>query len=112
MNPTVSVGLPVAKEPINYIREAIRSVQNQSITDWELIVIADGSPDATRNYLTSLTDPRIRVFLRRTSLGLSARLNEIADLAQGEFLARMDADDIMYPTRLEHQITVLRDHPT
>ena len=112
MNPTVSIGLPVAQEPIDYIREAIRSVQNQSLTDWELIVIADGSPDITRNYLTALKDPRIRVYLRRSSLGLAARLNEIPGLAHGEFLARMDADDIMHPKRLEHQVTVLRDNPS
>jgi len=86
-------------------------VRNQSITDWELIVVADGSPDATRDYLNALRDPRIRVFLHRRSLGLAARLNEIADLAHGEFLARMDADDIMHPTRLARQITVLRDNP-
>jgi len=110
MNPTVSVGLPVAQEPIDYIREAIRSVQNQSLSDWELIVVADGSPDAIRNYLTAIEDPRIRVFLHMNATGLSTRLNEIADLAKGEFLARMDADDIMHPTRLEHQVTVLRDN--
>ena len=112
MNPTVSIGLPVAQEPIDYIRDAIRSVQNQSLEEWELIVVADGSDDATRNFLSALTDPRIRVFLHSGSLGLGHRLNEIADLARGEFLARMDADDIMHPMRLEHQITLLRNNPS
>lgn len=112
MNPTVSIGLPVAQEPINVIHDAIRSVQNQSLTDWELIVVADGADNTTRGYLSALRDPRIRVLLHRRSLGLGARLNEVADLAQGEFLARMDADDIMHPARLENQIRVLRDNPS
>lgn len=111
MNPTVSIGLPVAQEKITYVRDAIRSVQNQSITDWELIVVADGSPRTTRDYLTMLTDPRIHVFLHEECLGLAARLNEIADLARGEFLARMDADDIMHPERLERQVSILRGNP-
>lgn len=111
MNPTVSIGLPVAQEKITYVRDAIRSVQNQSLTNWELIVVADGSPRTTRDYLTGLTDPRIHVFLHAECRGLGARLNEIADLARGEFLARMDADDIMHPERLERQVSILRENP-
>ena len=112
MTPIVSIGLPVAQEPLDYIDDAIMSVLNQTLRNWELIVVADGSPHHTRAYLSELKDPRIRIVLHRTSLGLGARLNEIADLADAPFLARMDADDIMHPARLAHQISVLNDNPS
>ncbi|WP_181158127.1 glycosyltransferase family 2 protein [Microbacterium sp. MYb64] len=107
MSPFVSIGLPVAAEPISYLRDAIRSVLNQSHQNWELIVVADGSPAATVAYLRSFQDPRIRVLAHEASKGLAARLNEIAREAHGDFLARMDADDIMMPERISHQLAAL-----
>ena len=107
MTPVVSVGLPVAQEDLAIIRDAIQSVLNQTFTDWELVIVADGSPQSTIDYLTSVTDKRVHVHVRKASRGLGARLNEIADLATGVFLARMDADDVMFPMRLEHQTGLL-----
>jgi len=82
-------------------------VLNQSHQDWELIVVADGSSAKTVDYLRSFRDPRIRVIVHESSRGLAARLNEIARVARGEYLARMDADDIMMPERISHQLATL-----
>lgn len=109
MTPVITVGLPVARETEAYVEQAIRSVLNQSFGDWELVIVADGSTPAMVRFLRTFTDPRIRVLTHETSAGLAARLNEIASVARGEFLARFDADDIMIPTRLAHQLKVLHD---
>lgn len=106
---TVSIGLPVAQEPVEFIRRAVQSVFAQSMTDWELIVVADGVPAATLDYLRSIEDRRVRVVAHSSSKGLATRLNEIAVLAEGEYLARFDADDIMFPHRIEHQLQRLQD---
>ncbi|MEJ1089348.1 glycosyltransferase [Microbacterium sp. Mu-80] len=105
----MTVGLPVANEPLDYVRDAVLSVLNQSFQDWELIVVVDGAPRATVEFLRSFEDARVRVIAHPDSRGLAARLNEISGLARGEFLARMDADDIMVSSRLAHQLRVLAE---
>lgn len=107
--PLVTVGLPVHREAIEQLRDSIRSVLNQTFRNWELVIIADGAPSTTLDYLESLSDPRIRVVSHEVSAGLPRRLNEIARLAKGEFLARFDADDIMLPHRLDHQLRIIRE---
>ncbi|WP_426184761.1 glycosyltransferase family 2 protein [Microbacterium sp. TWP3-1-2b2] len=106
--PTITVGLPVARESDTYVRQAVQSVVNQTYSDWELLIVADGSTPQLVRLLHTFTDPRIRVVAHKDSAGLAARLNEIASLARGEFLARFDADDIMMPNRLTHQLEFLR----
>ncbi|MFM7428014.1 MAG: glycosyltransferase family 2 protein [Elainella sp.] len=111
MAPLVSVLLPVYNgEP--YLAEAVESILHQSFSDFELLIIDDGSQDRSGQILQAYAqrDTRIRL-IRRANRGLIATLNEMLDLAQGEFLARMDADDIATPDRLALQVQFLQQHP-
>jgi glycosyltransferase involved in cell wall biosynthesis len=93
------------------LADAIRSVFAQTLTDWELILVDDGSTDGSLEIASSVADSRVRVVSDGKNLGLSARLNQIALLARGEYLARMDSDDLMHPDRLEAQLDFLKRQP-
>jgi glycosyltransferase involved in cell wall biosynthesis len=93
-----------------YLREAVSSILNQTLTDFEFIVIDDGSKDSTLSILQSFNDPRLKI-VSRPNKGLTPTLNEGLSLAQGEFVARMDADDVSMPDRFEKQVKFLREHP-
>lgn len=107
--PTVTIGLPIHREPIDQLRSAITSVINQTFSDWELLIVADGAPKATLSFLSTWQDSRIRVIAHERAAGLPVRLNEIARFARGSYLARFDADDIMLPDRIQHQLRVLHE---
>src|SRR3954468_5693657 len=111
MAPTVSVLLAVYNAR-RYLRQAIDSILAQTFTDFEFIIIDDGSTDDTLAILREYEkrDGRIRL-ISRPNKGLTTTLNEGLALARGEFLARMDGDDVALPTRFEKQVTYLRDHP-
>ena len=94
-----------------YLREAVESILNQTFTDFEFIIIEDGSTDATPRILRSYSDSRIVLVDNQENLGLTRSLNEGLVLAQGEYVARMDADDISLPHRLEKQVAFLERHP-
>lgn len=110
--PPVSVILPVHNGAHTF-SEAIRSVLRQSLREFELIVIDDGSDDATPRLLKDISqeDRRLRC-LRLEHQGLPAALNAGLAEARGAYVARMDADDICEPTRLERQLAYLRNNPT
>ncbi len=90
---------------------ALRSLLNQDLADWELVLIDDGSRDESVQVAGRYRDARIRVFADGRSLGLGARLNEAVDVARGALIARMDADDVCYPERFSRQAAYLRQHP-
>lgn len=108
--PLVSVVLP-ARNAAATIARAVASVQSQTLRDWELLAIDDGSKDATRFILIEMAqlDPRIRVL--RTKAGIPGALNAGIAAATGEFVARMDADDESAPDRLEKQAAFLAANP-
>jgi glycosyltransferase involved in cell wall biosynthesis len=106
----VSVGLPFYNSAAT-ILDAVRSVYAQTHTDWELILIDDGSVDNSWELVASLQDARVKLVRDGKNIGLAARLNQIATLARGELLARMDADDLMHPERLERQLAFIETHP-
>lgn len=107
----ITIGLPFYNQAA-YLSAAIRSVVNQSFTDWELLLLDDGSTDDSLAVAYRwLTDPRIRLISDKKRLGLASRLNQIARLAEGRFLARMDADDLMAPNRLQTQLHYLLENP-
>jgi len=93
-----------------YVRAAVGSILSQTFSDFELVVIDDGSRDGTGEILAGYGDPRIRV-IRQVNRGLIASLNLGIELARGEFIARMDADDVAYPRRLERQVAFLDANP-
>lgn len=106
--PTVSVLLPVYNAE-KFLNEAIESVISQSLVDWELILIDDGSTDSSLNILETFAtqDSRIKIYKNEQNLGLIATLNKGVELCNGDYIARMDADDIMQPNRLEKQVLFL-----
>ncbi|MBI1920674.1 MAG: glycosyltransferase [Geobacter sp.] len=108
--PRVTVLMPVYNGE-RFLREAIDSILAQSFTDFELLIINDGSTDGSAGIIESYGDPRIRLVHNERNLGLVATLNRGIDLARGEYLARMDADDVSLPERLERQVTYLDAHP-
>lgn len=93
-----------------YICRAIDSILTQTFTDFELLVINDGSTDSTQRLVESYTDPRIRLVNMAKNSGLINALNHGLDLANRKYLARMDADDVCLPTRLEKQFQFLEQH--
>lgn len=103
--PEISVILPVYNGA-HVIERAIRSLLNQSWTDFELIVVNDGSDDRTFEIVTALSDPRIQI-VKQPHQGVWAAMNYGLDQASGNFIARMDADDIAHETRLEQQRQLL-----
>lgn len=107
--PTVSVVLPLFN-CTTYVREAIESVLAQTYTDFELIVIDDGSTDDTRRIAQQYCDPRLRFFAHENR-GLAATLNRGIGLAQGRYIARQDQDDVSRPKRLRRQVEFLDAHP-
>lgn len=108
--PLVTVGLPCFNEQ-RFVRDAVKSIRAQGFTDWELIAVDDGSSDGTAEILATLRDPRIKVIRDGHHRGLAARLNEITRSARGRYVARMDADDVAHPQRLQRQVAYLDAHP-
>jgi glycosyltransferase involved in cell wall biosynthesis len=109
--PLISVIMPVYNAD-RFLQEAVDSILNQTLDDFELIVINDGSTDGSLSLLQDYAakDPRVRLFSRENK-GLVATLNEGISAARGEFIARMDADDRCEPTRFALQIDRLRQEP-
>ncbi len=109
--PLVSVVMSVHNAQ-EYIKEAIESVLGQTFEDFELIVINDGSTDGTCQILESLArrDARICIVHQKKNRGLTRSLNSGIRHASGEYVARMDADDIALPERLERQVEILKTH--
>ena len=106
----VTVAMPVHNAQAT-VAAAIRSILGQTQRDWELLIIDDGSTDATAETVAAFRDSRLRFVTGGGNLGLAARLNQAISMAQGDFFARMDADDIAYPLRLEAQVKFLEEHP-
>jgi len=93
-----------------YLREAVDSILNQTFEDFEFIIINDGSTDGTREILESYRDRRIRLF-HQDNIGLTRSLNKGIRLARGEYIARMDADDISDVDRLSYQVALFEERP-
>jgi glycosyltransferase involved in cell wall biosynthesis len=95
----------------HYLRDAIDSLLAQTFRDFELLIINDGSTDSTQAIIQSYDDPRIRLVNNEQNLGLARSLNRGLGLAQGELIARQDADDISEPERLARQVAFLDASP-
>lgn len=110
MKPTISVVMPVYNGE-KYLKEAIESILNQSFKDFELILINDGSTDSSTEIVKSFNDQRIVFIDNGGNIGLSKSFNKGIALAKGTYIARMDADDIATPERLEKQLKYLEANP-
>lgn len=107
---TVTIAIPFYNAS-RTIADAVKSVFAQTYQDWELILIDDGSRDGSADRVKQIQDSRVRVISDGVNCGLSARLNQIATLANGDYLARMDADDLMHPERIARQVAFLAENP-
>jgi glycosyltransferase involved in cell wall biosynthesis len=106
--PVVSVIMSMRNGALT-VGATVRSVLMQTLPDWELIIIDDGSSDRSSAIVEEFQDERIRLTRESSSAGLAARLNQAVALARGEFIARMDADDVCFPERLSRQVARLRE---
>lgn len=95
------------------ITNAVNSLLNQSFSDFEIIICDDGSTDNTYDVVKKLTeiDNRIILIKNNRNQGLATSLNNCLNIASGDFIARMDDDDISHPTRFEKQVDFLNEHP-
>lgn len=107
MNPKISVVMAVYNQE-RFLREAIASILAQTYKNFEFIIIDDGSTDNTRKIISSFGDKRIKVLRNKKNIGLTKSLNLGLKISRGEFIARMDADDISYPGRFELQVQTLQ----
>lgn len=94
-----------------YLREAMESILEQAFTDFEFLIINDGSTDNSVAIIQSYINPRIRLVHNDGNLGLAVSLNKGLELAQGEYIARMDADDVSRPERLKRQVSFMDANP-
>lgn len=108
--PPVSIGIPFFNAEETLL-DAVRSVFSQTHTDWELILLDDGSTDKSLELAKSIRDPRVRVYSDGENRRLAARLNQMANLVTHEHVARMDADDLISPDRIRHQLEFLHARP-
>ncbi len=107
----ISVLLPVYNAQ-EFLREAIESILNQSFKNFELIIINDGSTDHSEEIICSFDDKRIVYVKNETNLKLIETLNKGIQLCKGKYIARMDADDISMPDRLEKQYRFMESNPS
>lgn len=108
--PLISIGMSI-RNNAKTLAMSLRSILRQTCTDWELILIDDGSTDSSLAVADRFRDQRIRLVSKNRSCGLSCRLNQAIDLARGKYFARMDGDDVCFADRLAHQYQFLDDHP-
>ncbi len=110
MPPKVTFLIPVYNRE-QYIVAAIESILAQSFTDFELLLLDDGSTDGSVTVMKSYTDPRVRVVCNGENLGIPKTRNRGLALAQGEYFAMLDSDDVALPDRLAKQVAFLDRHP-
>ena len=110
--PRVSVIMPVYNGA-RFIKDSILSILNQTYTDWELIIVNDGSTDKTADIIDKYarSEPRIRVFHLDKNQGVSAASNFAVEQSTGEYITRLDSDDIAFPERLQVQVDFMDNHP-
>lgn len=109
-SPVITIILPVYNGA-ETLERAIDSILNQTYQNWLLIIIDDGSTDNSLQIPHKYNDSRINVISDKLHLGIAKRLNQAIEMCHSKYLARMDADDVAYPKRLEKQIAFLEANP-
>ncbi|MEQ8216677.1 MAG: glycosyltransferase [Arenibacter sp.] len=111
VNPRISVIMSVYNAQV-LLEEAIKSILNQSFSDFEFLIVDDNSNDNSRNILNFFAkkDARIKIFSNTVNLGLTKNLNKLIQISKGEYIARMDADDISLFERFNDQIKYFEEH--
>lgn len=110
-NELISVVMPNYNTPLPFLEEAVNSILTQTYSNFEFIIVDDCSTDESYAFLQSLTDPRIHLIRNEENMGITVSLNKGFCLAKGAYIARMDSDDISYPTRFERQLAFMTENP-
>lgn len=111
--PEVSVIMATYNEPGEIIRQSVQSILSQTFTNLELIILDDSTSEETRMALDFISsDPRVHIIRSKSRMGFVHSLNIGLQKAKGEFIARMDGDDISLPNRLDIQVNFLKKHPS
>jgi glycosyltransferase involved in cell wall biosynthesis len=106
--PKVSIGIPVYNGK-DTIKETIDSVLNQTFQDFEIIIVDNQSTDNTVEIVRQYTDPRIKLFINDTNIGIIPNWSRVMELSTGKYVKVLPADDFLYPTCLELQTKILDD---
>jgi glycosyltransferase involved in cell wall biosynthesis len=109
-HPKVTVLMPVFNGQA-YLRQAIQSVLDQTFSDFEFLIVDDGSTDDSVRIINSFSDVRIRLVRNERNIRIVQTLNRGLSLAQGDYIARMDCDDLSLPKRLATQVAFMDTHP-
>ena len=111
MSPTISVIMSVYNDS-KYLEKSIESILNQTYNDFEFIICNDCSSDDSLSIIEkyAMLDKRIVIINNQDNLGLATSLNKCLDIAKGEFIARMDSDDISLPNRFKEELDFLKTH--
>src|SRR3989337_3683374 len=110
VGPRVTILMPVYNAE-RFLREAIDSILDQSFKPFEFLIIDDGSTDRSAEIIESYRDPRIRFVRNAKNLGITPTLNRGIEMASCDLIARMDADDISHPQRLQKQFAFMKRNP-
>lgn len=105
-SPQVTVLMSVYNSE-KYVRESVSSILAQTFTDFEFVIINDGPTDSSMDIIKSFNDERVKIVENEENIGLTKSLNKGLDIAKGKYVARIDADDIAEPNRLELQVAEL-----
>ena len=106
--PLVSVVLPVYNRPS--VANTINSVLSQTYTNFELLIIDNASTDNTADVIREISDQRIRLIINEENKGQTYSINRGLELSKGKYIARIDADDLMAPERLEKQVKFMEEN--
>ncbi len=107
--PKVSVIMSTYREPLKWVESAVESILSQSLTDFEFIIVIDDPKNKLIiEYLESIEDTRVVLLKNESNLGLVRSLNKALEVCKSDYIARMDADDISLPERLEKQVTFMK----
>ena len=109
MTPSVTI-LTTVYNGEKFVKRCVNSILRQTLENFEFIVLNNGSTDRTAEILNSFSDPRLKV-VHQKNLGISASLNKGAQLSSCDLIARLDADDYCFSSRLEHQVKFMDQHP-
>lgn len=107
----ISVIIPIYKPNKKYLSETIKSIQDQSYENYEILLIVDGDAADTKEIVDGLNDDRFRILINTKGKGLPYSLNRGFKESKGEYILRMDADDICLPERFAKQVKYLDAHP-
>ncbi len=107
---SISVIMPTYNTETEILKEAVDSILNQTLSDFEFLIIDDGTTNESTTYLNSITDKRVKIIRNPSNIGITKSLNIGLKQAQGKYIARMDADDVSLPSRFEKEYAFMETH--